>query len=69
MGKIISTMTGRTFSFLDYNLSDLEHCRNWLIERGLMAHVDKDNWNVVITGRVNGKWKEDVDGNLFKIDN
>lgn len=59
---VISQMTG-----MGFNYGDLEHVRNWLVERGLMATIDKENRHVVVCGTVNGEWKEDVNGNLFRV--
>lgn len=47
---------------------ELERARNWLVERGLLAHIDYDKMEVVVTGTVNGKWKTDSNGNLIRID-
>lgn len=47
---------------------ELEHARNWLVERGLLARVDYEKMEVVISGTVNGKWKTDSNGNLIRID-
>lgn len=65
---IMETMFGRTFKSSGYTIKDLEHVVNWLAERGLMASINKQNFTVEIDGLVNGKWKEDRNGNLFRID-
>lgn len=57
-------MTGWRFQ----TVQALEHARNWLVERGLLAHIDYDKMEVVVTGTVNGKWKTDSNGNLIRID-
>ncbi|MFR6665747.1 MAG: hypothetical protein ACLUQX_06335 [Thomasclavelia spiroformis] len=57
-------MTGWRFQ----TQKELEHARNWLVERGLLAHIDYDKMEVVVTGIVNGKWKTDSNGNLIRID-
>lgn len=60
---VMSQMTGMSF-----NLSDLEHVRNWLVEKGLFATINKEKKCVEVSGTVNGTWKEDVEGNLFRVD-
>jgi hypothetical protein len=57
-------MTGWRFQ----TQKELEHARNWLVERGLLAHIDYDKMEIVVTGIVNGKWKTDSNGNLIRID-
>ncbi len=57
-------MTGWRFQ----TRKELERARNWLVERGLLAHIDYDKMEVVVTGTVNGKWKTDSNGNLIRID-
>ena len=59
---VIGQMTGKGFSS-----GELEHVRNWLVVRGLMATINDEN-HIVVHGTVNGKWKEDVDGNLFRVE-
>lgn len=56
-------MTGWRFQ----TQKELEHARNWLVERGLLAHIDYDKMEVVVTGTVNDKWKTDSNGNLIRI--
>ena len=56
-------MTGGRFQ----TRKELERARNWLVERGLLAHIDYDKMEVVVTGTVNGKWKTDSNGNLIRI--
>ena len=57
-------MTGWRFQ----TQKELEHARNWLVERRLLAHIDYDKMEVVVTGTVNGKWKTDSNGDLIRID-
>lgn len=64
---IIGQMTGRSFKFCNDTKKDLEHLQNWLAERGLMSSINMENFTVEISGYVNGKWREDVNGNLFKL--
>lgn len=47
---------------------ELEHARNWLIERGLFAHIDYEKMEVVVSGTVNDKWVTDSNGDLIRID-
>lgn len=47
---------------------ELERARNWLIERGLFAHIDYEKMEVIITGTVNGKWKTDSNGDLICVE-
>lgn len=47
---------------------ELEHARNWLVERGLLAHIDYEKMVVVVSGTVNGKWVIDSNGDLIRID-
>ena len=61
-------ITGRNFKFCNYTMSDLDHIVNWLAERGLMATVNDNEFTVEIIGLINGKWKEDVNGDLFRVD-
>lgn len=57
-------MTGWSFK----TEKELERARNWLVERGLLAHIDYEKMEVVISGTVNGKWETDSNGNLIRID-
>ena len=57
-------MTGWSFK----TEKELERARNWLVERWLLAHIDYEKMEVVISGTVNGKWETDSDGNLIRID-
>ena len=47
---------------------ELERARNWLVERGLLAHIDYEKMEVVVSGTVNGKWVTDSNGDLIRID-
>ena len=63
--KLINgSMTGWRFQ----TEKELEHARNWLVERGLLASIDYMEMEVVVSGTVNGKWKTDSNGNLIRID-
>lgn len=57
-------MTGWRFQ----TQKELEHTRNWLVERGLFAHIDYEKMVVVVSGTVNGKWVTDSNGDLIEID-
>lgn len=60
---VMNQMSGKSF-----NSDNLEHVRNWLVERGLFAIINKEKKCIEVSGTVNGTWKEDVKGNLFRID-
>ena len=47
---------------------ELECARNWLVERGLLAHIDYEKMEVIVSGTVNGKWLTDSNGDLIQID-
>lgn len=57
-------MTGWRFQ----TQKELEHTRNWLVEKGLFAHIDYEKMVVVVSGTVNGKWVTDSNGDLIEID-
>ena len=57
-------MTGWRFQ----TQKELERVRNWLVERGLFAHIDDEKMVVVVSGTVNGKWVTDSNGDLIEID-
>ena len=57
-------MTGWSFK----TEKELERARNWLVERGLLAHKDYEKMEVVVSGTVNGKWVTDSNGYLIRID-
>lgn len=57
-------MTGWSFK----TEKELERARNWLVERGLLAHIDYEKMEVVVSGTVNGKWVTDSNGDLIRID-
>lgn len=57
-------MTGWRFQ----TRKELERARNWLVERGLLAHIDYEKMEVVVSGTVNGKWVTDSNGDLIRID-
>lgn len=57
-------MTGWRFQ----TQKELEHTINWLVERGLFAHIDDEKMVVVVSGTVNGKWVTDSNGDLIEID-
>ena len=47
---------------------ELERARNWLVERGLLASIDYEKMEVIVSGTVNGEWKTDSNGDLIRID-
>ena len=57
-------MTGWRFQ----TRKELERARKWLVERGLLAHIDYEKMEVVVSGTVNGKWVTDSNGDLIRID-
>ena len=46
---------------------ELERARNWLVERGLLASIDYEKMEVIVSGTVNGKWKTDSNGDLVCV--
>ena len=57
-------MTGWSFK----TEKELERARNWLVERGLLDHIDYEKMEVVVSGTVNGKCVTDSNGYLIRID-
>lgn len=55
-------MTGMSFN--EYR-DDLNSIRNWLVKNGFYATIEEKK--IVVSGWVNGKWAEDVNGNLVEI--
>ena len=55
-------MTGMRFN--EYR-DDLNSIRNWFIKNGFFATIKGKE--IVVSGWVNGKWAEDVNGNLVEI--
>lgn len=55
-------MTGMSFN--EYR-DDLNPIRNWLVKNGFYATIEDKK--IVVSGWVNGKWAEDVNGNLVEI--
>ena len=55
-------MTGMSFN--EYR-DDLNLIRNWLVKNGFYATIEDKK--IVVSGWVNGKWAEDVNGNLVEI--
>lgn len=62
--KLINQMTGWSFQ----TRKELKRARNWLVERGFLAHIDYEKMEVVVSGTVNGKWVTDSNGDLIRID-
>ena len=56
-------MTGWSFK----TENELERARNWLVERGLLAGIDYEKMEVIVSGTVNGEWKTDSNGDLVCI--
>lgn len=56
-------MTGWSFK----TENELEHARNWLVERGLLASIDYEKMEVIVSGTVNGEWKTDSNGDLVRV--
>lgn len=46
---------------------ELEHARNWLVERGFFSYIDYEKMIIIVDGTVNGKWKTDSNGDLVCI--
>lgn len=46
---------------------ELERARNWLVERGLLASIDYEKMEVIVSGTVNGEWKTDSNGDLIRV--
>lgn len=46
---------------------ELERARNWLVERGLLASIDYEKMEVIVSGTVNGEWKTDSNGDLVRV--
>lgn len=55
-------MTGMSFN--EYR-DDLNSIRNWFIKNGFFATIKGKE--IVVSGWVNRKWAEDVNGNLVEI--
>lgn len=56
-------MTGWSFK----TENELERARNWLVERGLLAGIDYETMEVIVSGTVNGEWKTDSNGDLVRV--